>query len=93
MKPLAKMNRRLGVVLALVGFMTVMVMGVSRKGEFKRIIGRSLAAMVLGYVTGRAVGLLAERLISEVVPPLPPPEQAKPLSKIVKEVEESAEDA
>ena len=70
MKVLVQMNRQLGVILALVGFLIIVIMGLINDNDTLMITKRAITAMLIGYVTGRVVGSLGERLVKEAVPEL-----------------------
>jgi hypothetical protein len=69
MKGQIQLNRRIAVLLALVGFVIVMVMGLCGANPLENTLQRALYALIGGYVFGRIVGGLSERFLAEVNPP------------------------
>ncbi|MFW5798791.1 MAG: hypothetical protein ACOCXX_03950 [Planctomycetota bacterium] len=63
------LDRRMAVMFALIGFLSVVLMGVASGGQSYAIVKRGLIAGVVGFFVGRIVGFVTISLTREILPP------------------------
>lgn len=62
------LDRRMAVMFALIGFLSVVLMGVASGGQAYAIAKRGLIAGVVGFFVGRIVGFVTINLTKEILP-------------------------